>query len=91
MHDAAAAPLLAPLPPDDRFATWHLALGDGSLVGGGTGLVGLLTSMQLTRPAGGVLAAVPDGVLEKLYGFIARNRSQLGRLVPRGHAPRRFP
>jgi hypothetical protein len=91
MHDAAAAPLLAPLPPDERFASWHLVLGDGSLIGRGTGMVGLLASMQLTRPARGVLAAVPDSVLEKLYGFVAGHRSQLGRLVPRGQAPRRFP
>lgn len=91
MHDAAAAALLAPLQPEERFATWHLALGDGSLIGGGTGLVGLLKAMQLTRPAGGVLAGLPDSVLEKLYGFIAGHRSQLGRLVPNGPAPRRFP
>jgi predicted DCC family thiol-disulfide oxidoreductase YuxK len=91
MHDAAAGPLLASLPTDDRFATWHLVRGDGSLVGGGTGLVGLLKSMRLTRPAGEVLAAVPDRVLEKLYALIARHRSRLGRLVPRGPAPRRFP
>jgi predicted DCC family thiol-disulfide oxidoreductase YuxK len=91
MHDAAAAPLLAPLPPEQRFASWHLVLSDGSLIGYGAGFAELLKSMQITRVVGGVLAAVPDGVLDTLYTILARHRSALGRLVPGGPAPRRFP
>jgi predicted DCC family thiol-disulfide oxidoreductase YuxK len=91
MHDEAAAPLLAPLPPEERFGTWHLVLADGSITGRGAGLVPLLRSMQMTRLAGRALTAVPAGALEKLYDVIAGHRSRLGRLVPRGGAPRRFP
>lgn len=91
MHDDAAAPLIAPLPPDERFASWHLVFADRSLTGRGVGLVALLRSMQLTRPAGAVFAVVPESALEKVYDLIAGHRSQLGRLVPRGPGPRRFP
>ena len=60
MRDEDAAPLLEPLPAYERFASWHLALSDGSLVGYGTGGVELLLSMRLTRPAGRLLGAVPN-------------------------------
>lgn len=91
MHDEAAKPLLAPLPEDERFASWHLVLRDGSLTGHGKGGVELLRSMQLSRAAGRLLGGVPEGVLETLYGFVARHRQPLGRLVPNGRAPRRYP
>lgn len=90
MRDESAAPLLAPLPADERFASWHIMLADGSLDGHGTGMVELLRSMHFTRLAG-LLDALPDDMLDTLYGFVARHRNQLGRLVPNGRAPRRFP
>lgn len=91
MGDEEAAPLLEPLPEDERFASWHLALSDGSLVGYGTGGVELLRSMPLTRRAGRLFAAVPQRLLDPLYGLVARYRGPLGRLVPDGPAPKRFP
>lgn len=91
MHDAAAKPLLAPVPEDERFATWHLVLADGSLVGHGTGGVELLRSMHLSRGAGRLLAVFPNGVLDTFYGFVARHRARFGRLVPDGRAPKRYP
>jgi hypothetical protein len=47
--------------------------------------------MRLTRPVAPLVARVPERALEVLYRFVARNRSRLGRLVPNGPAPRRFP
>ena len=91
MRDEEAVPLLEPLPEDERFASWHLALSDGSLVGYGTGGVELLRSMPLTRRAGRLLAAVPDRLLNTVYALVARHRALLGRLVPDGPAPKRFP
>jgi hypothetical protein len=38
-----------------------------------------------------VLEAMPPRLLEAQYELIARNRRRLGRLVPDGPAPRRFP
>ena len=91
MGDEEAAPLLERLPADERFASWHLALSDGSVVGYGTGGVELLRSMRLTRPAGRLFAAVPDRLLDAAYGLVARHRGLLGRVVPNGPAPKRFP
>ena len=91
MHDEEAAQLLEPLPENERFASWHLARSDGSLVGYGAGGVELLRAMRLTRPAGRLLAAVPDRVLDGLYRPVSRHRSLLGRLMPDGRAPRRYP
>jgi predicted DCC family thiol-disulfide oxidoreductase YuxK len=91
MRDEAAEALLAPLPPQERFTSWHLVLADGSLAGRGAGLVALLGSIRLTRPAAPLLDAVPDRVLDALYEIIARNRNRLGPLAPNGPAPRQFP
>jgi len=91
MRDQEAVPLLGSLPEEERFASWQLARSDGSLVGYGAGGVELLRAMRLTRPAGRLLAAVPDRVLDALYGPVSRHRSLLGRLVPDGRAPRRYP
>jgi hypothetical protein len=91
MHDEAARPLLAPLPQDERFASWHLRLADGSLTGHGRGGVDVLQSMHRSRAAGRLLASLPDSILDTLYGVLARHRTALGRLVPDGRAPRRYP
>ena len=91
MRDEEAARLLELLPADERFASWHLALGDGLLVGYGTGGVELLRSMPLTRRAGRLFADVPDRLLDAAYGLVARHRGVLGRLVPDGPAPKSFP
>ncbi len=91
MRDEQAAPILEPLAEGERFASWHLALADGSLVGYGSGGVELLRSTRLTRPAGRLVGAVPDRFLDALYGLIAQHRGLLGRLVADGPAPERFP
>jgi hypothetical protein len=70
LTDAAATPLLAALPEDERLASWRLVRRDGALLG-----------------YGGMRGRVPDG----LYRLVARHRGLLGRLVPDGPAPRRFP
>jgi hypothetical protein len=91
MHDPEADALLAALPEAERYATWHLVRRDGSLAGAGAGLVDLVASMRLTRPAARLVALVPDSALEALYRVVARNRPRLGRLVPDRPGPRRFP
>jgi predicted DCC family thiol-disulfide oxidoreductase YuxK len=91
LHDPEAARLLEPLPADERLASWRLVRPGGSLVGYGAGVVPLARSLRLTRPLGRVLEAMPPRLLEAQYELIARNRRRLGRLVPDGPAPRRFP
>lgn len=91
LRDPDAAPLLAPLPEDERYASWYLALPDGSLAGRGAGAVELLRSLHVTRALARPLALVPERVLDSLYRAVAGRRRLLGRLVPDVPAPRRFP
>jgi hypothetical protein len=62
--------LLAPLPEEERNASWRLVRRDGSLLGYGV-----------------VRGRVPDTA----YRLVARHRDLLGRIVPDGPAPRRYP
>jgi predicted DCC family thiol-disulfide oxidoreductase YuxK len=89
LRDPDAVALLAPVPEKERDASWLLAQPDGSLHGFGAGAPRLLGTLELTRPLGRLLSAVPAGVLDAGYGLVARNRGRLGRLVPDGPAPRR--
>jgi hypothetical protein len=91
MRDAEAAAFLTALPEDTRYETWRLVLHDGSLAGRGQGAVELLRLMRLTRPASRLLGLAPAAALDQLYDMVARRRGLLGRLVPDGRAPRRFP
>jgi hypothetical protein len=90
-EDREADPLLAGVPEDERGATWHLAVPDGSVHGRGAGLPVLLGAMRLTRPAGRLLARVPARHLDRGYALIADRRPRLGRLVPDRPGPRRYP
>jgi predicted DCC family thiol-disulfide oxidoreductase YuxK len=85
------AHLLEGVPDDARMATWRLVLPDGTLVERGRGCVVLLRTMRRTRPAGRLLDALPNRVVGSTYGFVARHRSRLGRLVPDRPGPHRFP
>lgn len=91
LQDPAAEPLLAPLPEGERLATWRLARPDGSLTGYGAGVPELLGELRLARPLGRALARLPGGALDAPYRLIARHRGRIGRLVPNGPAPRRYP
>ena len=89
LQDPEAASLLEPLPKEERLTSWRVVQPDGSLAGFGAGVVPLLQAMRLTRPLGRLLAALPDRVLDAVYGAVARHRSLLGQVVPNGPAPRR--
>jgi predicted DCC family thiol-disulfide oxidoreductase YuxK len=91
LQDERAAPLLVALPASQRLATWRLARPAGALSGYGAGIRDLLETMQLARSARRLLSRVPDSVLDVMYGVVARNRGTLGRLVPDGPAPERYP
>jgi hypothetical protein len=91
LQDQEAARLLDVLPREERLASWRLIRADGSLAGYGAGVSELLGSMWVTRPLGRAASVVPDRALDALYGQAARRRGRLGRVVPRGPAPRRYP
>ena len=91
LQDEEAARLLDGLSSEERLASWRLVRPDGSLAGHGAGLSELLGSMWLTRAVGRAVSLVPDQALDTLYEQAARRRGRLGRHVPRGPAPRRYP
>jgi predicted DCC family thiol-disulfide oxidoreductase YuxK len=90
LEDPAASAFVRHLPEDERDATWRLAT-DSALVGYGRGAVELARALRLTRPAARILGAIPPAALDALYALVSRHRSGLGRLVPNGPAPRRYP
>lgn len=91
LQDAEAGPLLASLPPERRLESWRLGLPDGSLVGRGSGMPRLLEAMRMTRPLAAMLPRRHGGWLDRAYELVARHRGAIGRFVPDGPAPRRFP
>ena len=91
MRDPDADRLLASLPETERYAAWHLARPDGTIVGRGAGAVDVLSVVRRTRPLGRALGLLPPRLLDGGYGLLADRRSTLGHVVPDGPAPRRFP
>ena len=89
LEDQAAKPLLAPLPEPERFAAWHLVRPDGRIASRGAAGIELLTALGYSRVSR--TAAHVAGSVERLYTAVAEHRDKLGRLVPDGPAPRRFP
>ena len=58
---------------------------------GGAGVL-LLTELPLTHPLGRFLRALHASLLVDAFDkLVARHRSGLGRFVPDGPAPRRYP
>jgi hypothetical protein len=85
--------LLARVPEEARRECWWLVLRDGTLVPGNRGGgVQLLTEISLTAPVGRLLRALRlSPLLDALDDLFARYLKRLGRLVPDGPAPLRYP
>jgi hypothetical protein len=84
-----AAELLAPIPSHEQFSSWHLVHPDGRYASRGAAGIELLEALGHTRAA--ALAGRFRESAERLYALVAAHRDTLGRLVPHGPAPRRFP
>jgi hypothetical protein len=93
LADREAEPLLASVPEDARGECWWLVLRDGTPIpGDGGGGVALFAELRLTRPLARLLRALRAApLLDALDKLVARHRSRLGRFVPEGEAPRRYP
>jgi predicted DCC family thiol-disulfide oxidoreductase YuxK len=72
--------LLTPIDPDARLDSWHLVRHDGKLFSAGAAAEPLARMLPGGRPLAAVLAAFPR-VTERAYGFVARHRSGLARLL----------
>ena len=85
--------LLAGVPDDRQGECWWLVLRDGTPVPGDRGgAVGLLVELRLTRLLGTVLRRFHlSPALDAVDRLVSRYRARLGRFVPDGPAPRRFP
>jgi len=81
LQDEVAPALLPDLPEERRFASIHVVEPSGERRSAGEALV------QIARLLG---LPAPDEV-RHLYEPVARRRGLLGKLVPDGSAPRRFP
>lgn len=82
--------MLTSIPADERGECWWLVLRDGTPVPGDRG-GGVLLLAEL-GPLGRLLGALgASPLVDALDRLIARHRGRLGRLVPDGPAPRRYP
>jgi hypothetical protein len=93
LDDEDAALLLASVPESARKECWWLVLRDGRAIpgDGGAGVV-LLAEIRLTRPLGRALRTLgASRLVDALDRLVSRHRARLGRLVPDGPAPRRYP
>ena len=83
LGDPHAAALLPGLSESERAESIHLVEPNGQRLSRGAALAHLLAQLGLP--------AVAARSLGLLYGPVARRRSILGRLVPDGPVPRRYP
>jgi hypothetical protein len=81
------------VPEEARDECWWLVLPDGTPIAGDAGGgVALFTEVRLTRRLGRVLRRLhASALLDELDKVAARHRGRLGRFVPEGPAPRRYP
>lgn len=93
LADGEAGRLLASVPKERRGECWWLVLRDGALVAGDHGGgVALFAEVRLTRPLSRVLRVLRlSRFLDALDTLLAHYRKRLGRFVPDGPAPRRYP
>src|SRR5262245_16597396 len=72
--------LLPDMPPERRMASWHLVGDEGEVWSAGSAVAPLLGCLPFGRPLATVAAAAPD-VTDRVYGWIARHRTALGRVL----------
>jgi predicted DCC family thiol-disulfide oxidoreductase YuxK len=74
------ADLLSSMTPDERLASWHLRSPDGRRWSGGRAIPPVLRLLPGGKGLAWVTARFPRTV-DRLYRFVARIRSTLGRLI----------
>ncbi len=87
--DPEADRLLARLPAERRRTSWHVVRTDGDVRSAAAAGAELLRVLGCTRTAR--LAVRAERLTDRLYAVVASQRGRLGRLLPDGPAPRRFP
>ena len=82
LQSKTAEELLAGMPEDERFGSWHLVDDDGRH-SAGAGIAPLLRLLPGGGPPAAIAARMP-GAMERGYRFISGNRSLWGKLVTDG-------
>lgn len=73
--------VLAPMPRDEQFASWHLIDPSGRLTSAGAALPTVLRTLPAGRLPADVLARMP-GLTERGYRWVADHRTTFGPLLP---------
>jgi hypothetical protein len=81
------------VPEERRKECWWLVTRDGTTIAGDCGGgVAVLVEIQLTQPLGRTLHALRLAwFLDAIDKIVARHRKHIGKFVPDGPAPRRYP
>jgi predicted DCC family thiol-disulfide oxidoreductase YuxK len=80
IQSAEGAELLSSMTPDERLESWHVRSPGGRIWSGGEAVPVLLRLLPGGKGPARVATRFPRTV-DRLYRFVARNRSALGRLV----------
>lgn len=93
LGDPEVARLLASVPEDVRNESSWLVDRDGAAVRfGAGGAVRLITEIRLTRRLGRAFETVAaSSLVDALVRLVSRHRARIGRFVPDGPGPRRYP
>lgn len=83
IQSAEADPHLGHLSHEERMASWHLALPDGSVHSGGAAFPPFLRLLPGGRPFAALTARFP-GATDRAYRWVARNRTALSRPIRAG-------
>ena len=83
LQSKEAEQLLAGMPDERRFGSWHLVDSERELHSAGAGIAPLLRLLPGGRPFAAMAARLPRA-MERGYGWIAGNRSRWGKLVTGG-------
>jgi predicted DCC family thiol-disulfide oxidoreductase YuxK len=92
LEDASADRLLEHVSDEERVSLLRLVLPDGRMLLGGAAALNVLERLPATRLLARTVTLLhAERSAEAAYALVARNRVRLGRLVPDGPGPRRYP
>ena len=75
--------LLSAMPADQRLASWHLTDGEGQVRSAGAAFPPLFRLLPGGRPLAALTAGAPR-LTDRVYRWVAGNRSRWGKLVTDG-------
>lgn len=81
--EAAAADLLADVPPERRDRSWHLVAPDGRVWSAGAAIPPVCALLPGFGGLGRLCGAAPD-LTERVYAWLLRHRSAIGYAIPDG-------